>query len=109
MEQPELGKNEEVTTEDTSSAKLSETETAAAPMAAEQPTAAVNGVGDTPSEDETDSTENTTAAESSDDDVPAVESAKASDDEEGEIVEEAGGLRRGQVLLGHITRTTPNE
>jgi small subunit ribosomal protein S1 len=108
MEQPELGKNEEVTTEETSSAKLSETETAAAPEAAEQ-AIAVNGVGDTPSEDPTDSVDNATAAESSDDDVPAVESAASDDDEEGEIVEEAGGIRRGQVLLGNVTRTTPNE
>jgi small subunit ribosomal protein S1 len=106
MEQPELGKNEEVTTEETSSAKLSETETAAAPEAA---TTAVNGVGDTPSEEPTDSVDNATAAESSDDDVPAVESAASDDDEEGEIVEEAGGIRRGQVLLGNVTRTTPNE
>ena len=62
-----------------------------------------------PSVDATESMQEITPDAETDDDVPAVDSAKADDDEDGEIVEEAGGLRRGQVLLGHISRTTPNE
>lgn len=90
MEQPELGNNEEAP-EETSSAELSETETAAAPeTSAEQP-ANVNGVGDTPSEDETDSVQAVAADVDSDvdDDVPAVESAESDDNEADEIIDEA--------------------
>ncbi|MDQ7026811.1 MAG: S1 RNA-binding domain-containing protein [Anaerolineae bacterium] len=134
MEQPELGKNEEES-EVTSSAELSETETAAAPETSAEPTANGNGVGDTPSEGETDSVQELAADVASDDDVPAVESAASDDDEADETTEdatansaegddkadettvdsaasdeaEATGPQRGEVIQGSIIRTTPNE
>jgi small subunit ribosomal protein S1 len=109
MEEPELGKTEETTLENTSSAELSESETAATP---ETP---VNGVGDTPTEVDEPETEESVAevtSEASDTDDVAQANADEtdeSDDEEEEPVEEAGGLRRGEVIEGTITRTTPNE
>ncbi len=109
MEQPELGKNEEEMQE-TSSAGLSESETAATP---DTEVDAVNGVGEAPTEvDEAEESVEITseaggeanAAEPSTDDTD-----DSDDDEDEEPVEEANGLRRGQVILGTVARTTPNE
>ncbi|MEM9955656.1 MAG: S1 RNA-binding domain-containing protein [Chloroflexota bacterium] len=109
MDQPELG-NEEDVQETPSSAELSESETAATP---ETPETSVDGVGDAPTEIEepeatTDSNSDaggdTNAAEPDTDDTD-----DSDDDEDEEAVEEANGLRRGQVILGTVARTTPNE
>lgn len=111
MDQPELGNNEEEI-QDPSSAELSESETAATPEATAE---VVDGVGDIPTEIEeseanseeivSDAGGEENAAETSTDDTD-----NSNDDEEDEEpVEEANGLRRGQVILGTIARTTPNE
>jgi small subunit ribosomal protein S1 len=92
MEQPELGKNEEIV-ETTSSAELSESTTAAAPA----------GVSETPSASTMD------AADEGDSEVAAGQTSPDTDDEDTEGPEESGGLRRGQVVEGKISRTTPNE
>jgi len=111
MEEPELGKTEEEIVEETSSAGLSESETAATPETI------VSDVGDTPTEvDEAETEESVVELTSEASDTDDVAQANAdetdeSDDEEDEEepVEEAGGLRRGEVIEGAITRTTPNE
>lgn len=106
MEQPELG-NEEM--EHPSSAELSESETAAT-----EPTSTYDAgtVEDAPTE--IDHPEMTTSA--ADDDVPDTSSSTdttddSHDDHEDneEPVDEANGLRRGEVILGKVLRTTPNE
>ena len=111
MEQPELGNNEE-DIQDPSSAELSESETAATPETSPED---VNGVGDTPteieaSEDNTDEPVSDAGGEENAAD-PSTDDTDDSNDEDSneEPVEEANGLRRGQVILGTITRTTPNE
>lgn len=110
MEQPELGNNEEELQE-TSSAELSESETAATPESGEEP---VNGVGETPTEvedaeivaeDTSEAGGEVNAAEPSTDDTDNSDEEEADE----EPVEEANGLRRGQVILGTVARTTPNE
>jgi small subunit ribosomal protein S1 len=102
MEQPELGKNEEQV-QVTSPAELSESETAAAPDA--KP---ANGVGETPTEIDDQSIISEAEGE-----ILAVEPTATdtddTDEDEGEPVEEAGGLRRGELILGKVSRTTPNE
>lgn len=111
MEQPELGNNEE-DIQDPSSAELSESETAATPETSPED---VNGVGDTPteieaSEDNTDEPVSDAGGEENAAD-PSTDDTDDSNDEDSneEPVEEANGLRRGQLILGTITRTTPNE
>ncbi len=111
MEQPELGNNEEEI-QDPSSAELSESETAATPETSPED---VNGVGDTPTEieasdDNTDEPVSDAGGEENAAD-PSTDDTDDSNDEDSneEPVEEANGLRRGQVILGTITRTTPNE
>jgi len=110
MDQPELGKNEEEMQE-TSSAGLSESETAATPETTAED---VNGVGEAPTEVEeaeevaaeptSEAGGEANAAEPSTD-----ETDDSDEDEDEEPVEEANGLRRGQVILGTVARTTPNE
>ncbi len=109
MEQPELGNNEEES-QVPSSAELSESETAATPETSDN---GVDGVGEAPTEVEATeaSVENNSeaggdanAAQPSTDDTD-----DSDDDEDEEPVEEANGLRRGQVILGTVARTTPNE
>lgn len=110
MDQPEPGKNEEEMQE-TSSAGLSESETAATPDATEMD---VTGVGETPTDVEeaeevtaepvSEAGGEANAAEPSTDDTDDPES-----EENEKPVEEANGLRRGQVILGTVARTTPNE
>jgi small subunit ribosomal protein S1 len=102
MEQPELGKNEEQI-QVTSPAELSESQTAAAPDAK-----VANGVGETPTEID----EQSIVSEAEGENIAAEPTATDTDDtdeDEGEPVEEAGGLRRGELILGKISRTTPNE
>jgi small subunit ribosomal protein S1 len=103
MEQPELGKNEEQVQVSTSSAELSESQTAAAPDAQ-----VANGVGETPTEID----EHSIDSEAEGENIAAEPTATDTDDtdeDEGEPVEEAGGLRRGELILGKVSRTTPNE
>lgn len=92
MEQSELGKNEEIV-ETTSSAELSESMTAAASQ----------GAPETPSASIMDATDE------GDSEVAAGQTSPGTDDEDTEGPEESGGLRRGQVVEGKISRTTPNE
>jgi len=102
MEQPELGKNEEQI-QVTSPAELSESQTAAAPDAK-----VANGVGETPTEID----EQSIVSEAEGENIAAEPTATDTDDtdeDEGEPVEEAGGLRRGELILGKVSRTTPNE
>lgn len=111
MEQPELGNNEEELQE-TSSAELSESETAATPETSPED---VNGVGDTPTEieasdDSSDETVSDAGGEENAADPSTDDTDDSNDDDDNEEpVEEANGLRRGQVILGTIARTTPNE
>lgn len=113
MDQPELGKNEEEL-EVTSSAELSESETAATPDAPEN---GADGVGDAPTEveDPTDEPSEDITSEAGGEDnatEPSTDDTDDSDDddeEDEEPVEEANGLRRGEVILGTVARTTPNE
>jgi small subunit ribosomal protein S1 len=102
MEQPELGKNEEQV-QVTSPAELSESETAAAPDA--KP---ANGVGETPTEID----DQSIISEAEGENLavePTATDTDDTDEDEGEPVEEAGGLRRGELILGKVSRTTPNE
>jgi len=115
MEQPELGKNEDEQ-EVTSSAELSESQTAAAPESPAESAEEVTGAEDTSSEVEQAelmpaeaATEESADDEDDDDVVTAEETADDDDDEDDEGAEEANGLRRGMVIQGVITRTTPNE
>lgn len=111
MEQPELGKNEEEVQE-TSSAELSESETAAT---SETPEQSANGVGEAPTEvdepTEEDAEEVISEAGSEQDAAEPTDASDDSDDEDDdeEPVDEANGLRRGEVILGTVARTTPNE
>jgi small subunit ribosomal protein S1 len=102
MEQPELGKNEEQV-QVTSPAELSESETAAAPDAQ-----VANGVGETPTEID----DQSIISEAEGENLavePTATDTDDTDEDEGEPVEEAGGLRRGELILGKVSRTTPNE
>lgn len=113
MDQPELGKNEEELQE-TSSAGLSESETAATPESGEE---SVNGVGEAPTEVEDAEQQDVVVAEATSEAggeanaaEPSTDDTDNSDEEaDEEPVEEANGLRRGQVVLGTVARTTPNE
>lgn len=113
MDQPELGKNEEELQE-TSSAGLSESETAATPESGEE---SVNGVGEAPTEVEDAEQPEVVVAEATSEAggeanaaEPSTDDTDNSDEEaDEEPVEEANGLRRGQVVLGTVARTTPNE
>ena len=99
MSQEELGKNEEPL-EETSSAELSQSETADA----------VNSNEDTPTEGGTTAEETTTndapTTDSQDDDVAA--SASDDDDDDGAQVDDTDlKYKRGQVYKGTISSTTP--
>lgn len=99
MSQEELGKNEEPL-EETSSAELSQSETADA----------VNSNEDTPTEGGTTAEETTTndvpTTDSPDDDVAA--SAASDDDDDGTQVDDTDlKYKRGQVYKGTISSTTP--
>jgi small subunit ribosomal protein S1 len=94
MEQPELGKHEE-NLETTSSAELSESQTAAAPQVSGEP--------------ETPSASDVVASDEGDSEIAAGQTSPDTDDEDTEGPEESGGLRRGQVVEGTISRTTLNE
>lgn len=121
MDQPELGKNEEEHEEATSSAGLSENdETAAIPETTEIDENDANmvedGMEDTPATVE-DSEAAQPAADvteddgAGDDDVAQAESVAddAEDEDDEEPAEEGSGLRRGEVIVGTVARTTPNE
>lgn len=100
MEQPELG-NEEPKKISPSSAELSESETAAAAPSS----VGSSDAGDAPTEvDDASSGDIATVA----DDVTAVDTDDT-DDEADSGSEEVGGLRRGELIIGKVARTTPNE
>ena len=105
MEQPELGNNEEEIQE-TSSAELSESETAATPEASAQD---ADGVGTEPTEVESSDDASEAGGEENAADPSTDNTDDSNDNEDEESVEEANGLRRGQVIKGTIARTTPNE
>lgn len=116
MDQPELGNNEEENMQNSSSAELSDTETAAELETASTNVDATN-TEDTTEVDEApaDSSAVTEDAGTGEDDSTQPDNAATADDEdtdEGEdnTSDEAdNGLRRGQVILGTVARTTPNE
>lgn len=105
MEQPELGNNEEEM-QDTSSAELSESEMAATPEVSSED---ADGVGTEPTEVESVESTSEASGEENAADPSTDNTDDSNDDEDEEPVEEANGLRRGQVIKGTIARTTPNE
>ncbi|GAB5490479.1 MAG: hypothetical protein Phog2KO_06940 [Phototrophicaceae bacterium] len=105
MEQPELGNNEEEM-QDTSSAELSESEMAATPEVSAED---ADGVGTEPTEVESVESTSEASGEENAADPSTDNTDDSNDDEDEEPVEEANGLRRGQVIKGTIARTTPNE
>jgi len=107
MSQEELGKNEE-TIEETSSAELSQSETAA--VVDENETTAESGTTaeetvEQPSASQSDDAESTDSS-NDDEDVSAVDTSD--DDEEGSQVDDTDlKFKRGQVYKGTITSTSP--
>ncbi len=117
MEQPELGKNEEPT-QDTSSAELSESKPEGTPETSETAQESVVAeVQDTPTEVDADESaaEQETEAEGAPDEPSAEEAAEEDDadadtpgDDEGDA-DDPNRLQRGDLILGKVARTTPNE
>jgi len=121
MEQPELGKNEEPT-QDTSSAELSESTPESMPETTEEITDTVaTDVQDTPtSVDEvvvSQETETEGTPEEPSTEAAAEEETEepTEDDDDADIPGDEGAeddpnrLKRGDLILGHVARTTPNE
>jgi small subunit ribosomal protein S1 len=113
MEQSELGKNEEQT-QDTSSAELSESMPESMTENTEEQVVAE--VQDTPTEVDADESaaEQEPEAEGTPD-TPSAEDAAEEDDEDADIpgddsdADDPNRLQRGQLILGTVARTTPNE
>ena len=107
MGQPELG-NEEEQDITTSSAELSESETATTPEASIEET---TGVEETPTE--IDDAQEESVAETDEvaggDDVAPADADDADSAEDDAPQDDPNGLRRGMVLEGKVASTTPNE
>ena len=100
MDQSELGKTEEEEV-NPSSAELSGSEMATEPDSGAA--APATGAGESPTVDEE------SAASTADENLAAAEVSLDADDtdDEGPIVDDANGLRRGDVVEGTVLRTTP--